>query len=350
MLIVTFGDVLPRALLVATSVLLVAATISAYAARALFDSERFVNRATAALQDPSVREVIADRVTDDLVLRQPDLLAARPIVASAVSGIVGGNAFASLFRRSVRDLHRAVFQSDRDTVTLTLLDVGIVAAAALRELEPELASELESDERVVLLSRDIGSATGDFARLAGQIRLLAYVLAGLTLLAAAAALAVAANRRRAASRLGLAIVVAGLMIVAADIVARALVLDRVGEPDARAAAGAVWDAFLGDLRATGWLIAGSGAVLAAAAASLIRPIEVEEPLRAAWRAVTTEPESKPLRLAGGAALVGAGVLVIASRSPPANRRRADRRLRRLQGLGDDPAVDLRRAAPARTGL
>lgn len=296
----------------ATSVLLVAATVTAYAARALFDSDRFVDRATAALQDPSVREQIADRVTDDLVLRErPDLLAARPIVAAAVSGIVGGDAFASLFRRSVRDVHRAVFRRDRDTVTLTLVDAGIVAAAALREVRPDLASELESDERVVLLSRDIGSATGDFARLARQLRLLAYVLWGLTLAAAVAALAVAANRRRAAAGLGLAIVVAGVVIVAGDVVARALVLDRVAEPDARAAAGAVWDAFLGDLRTTGWLLAGCGAVLAAAAASLIRPVGVEEPLRAAWRIVTTEPEATVPRVARGAALVAAGVLVIA---------------------------------------
>ena len=45
----------------------------------------------------------------------------------------------------------------------------------------------------------------------------------------------------------------------------------------------MWDAYLGDLRTTGWLIAGAGAVLAAAAASLIRPLEVEARLRAAWR-------------------------------------------------------------------
>ena len=77
--------------------------------------------------------------------------------------------------------------------------------------------------------------------------------------------------------------------------ARAVVLDRVDEPDERAAAGAVWDAFLGDLRTAGWLLAGVGAVVAAAAASLIRPVDVEEPLRAAWRVVVDEP-----RVAGAA--------------------------------------------------
>ena len=50
---------LVRVLVVATSVLLVAAALTSYAWRALFDSDRFVDRATAALQDPSVRD--ADR-------------------------------------------------------------------------------------------------------------------------------------------------------------------------------------------------------------------------------------------------------------------------------------------------
>ena len=49
-----------RVLLVATSVLLVAAVIAGYAWRALFDTDQFANRATAALQDPSVRQQVAD--------------------------------------------------------------------------------------------------------------------------------------------------------------------------------------------------------------------------------------------------------------------------------------------------
>jgi hypothetical protein len=303
---------LARALLVAVSILLAAATLTAYVSRALFDSDRFVDRSTAALQDPNVRQLIAARITDELVLReQPDLLAARPIVASAVSGIVGGDAFASLFRRAAGDVHRAVFARDQDTVTLTLVDVGIVAAAALRQLDPQLASKVDSSERVALLRRDLGGATGDLARLARQVRWVAYVLVLLTLAAAGAALALAADRRRAASGLGLAILAAGVIVVLGEAVARGIVLNRVSDPDDRAAAGAVWGAFLGDLRTTGWLIVGSGAVLAAAAASLIRPIEVEEPLRAAWRIVTTEPATKPLRVARGAAFIAGGALVIA---------------------------------------
>ena len=47
----------------------------------------------------------------------------------------------------------------------------------------------------------------------------------------------------------------------------------------------MWDAFLADLRAAAWVLAGSGAVVAAAAASLLRPLDVAAIARGAARAV-----------------------------------------------------------------
>ena len=86
----------------------------------------------------------------------------------------------------------------------------------------------------------------------------------------------------------------------------------MGEPDGRAAAGDVWDAFLGDLRTAGWAIGLAGAVVAAAAASLIRPVAIEGPLRALWRVATTEPRRRGCGRAP-AALVAVGALVVARR-------------------------------------
>ena len=303
--------VLVRLLLVATSVLLVATTIGAYAWRALFDTEQFGNRATAALQDPDVRQAVGERVTDDLLLRaEPDLLAARPILSSAVAGIVGGDAFAALFRRAATDAHRAVFERDSDTVALTIADVGVLAAEALRQLRPKLAEQLEEDRRLSVVDQRLGGITGDLARIARQVRAITFVLALLTLACAAAAVALARDRRATVARLGVAMIAAGVAVVAATVVARAIALGMVDDGD-RDAAGAVWDAFAGDLRTTGWLLAGAGAVTAAAAASLVRPIEVEEPLKAAWRIATREPDGTRWRVVRGIALVAAGAVVIA---------------------------------------
>ena len=299
-------------LVVLASLLLFAAVLAAYARWALFDSDRFANRATAMLEDSTVRTVIGERVTDQLVVRsESDLLAARPIIASAMSGIVGSPGFRALFRRSVLDVHRAVFARDQDTVTLTLADIGTVAGAALEKVRPQLARELEESGRVVVIRREIGALAGNAARLADQVRVLAAVLAVLTLLAAGGALALSADRRVTVSRLGLGAVVAGLAIVILYAVARGIVLDRVGDPDVRAAAAAVWSDFLADLRTLGWLLAGAGAVVAAAAASLIKPIDLEGPARAAWRTATTDPVRPWPRIARAGVLLLAGVLVIA---------------------------------------
>ena len=117
------------------------------------------------------------------------------------------------------------------------------------------------------------------------------------------------------------------------------------DPDARAAAAGVWDAFLGDLRTAGWVLAGAGAIVAAAAESLIRPVAIESRLRALWRIATTEPVAVPLRLARASALVVARPAADrASAARAAGRRDGGRRLRRLQGHRGAAAAGLSAAA------
>jgi uncharacterized membrane protein HdeD (DUF308 family) len=303
--------VVATALVVLTSVLLAAATLAGYARRAFFDSDQFADRATATLQDPSVRTLIGDRVTDRVVLaNRIDLLAARPIISSAISGIVGGGAFRSLFHRAALDVHRAVFQRDENTITLTLADVGTVAAAAVATLRPSLAADLDRSGDVVVVKRDIGSTTGDLARTGRDVQLVAWILAALTLLSAAGAIAVSVDRRRTIAQLGIGAIVVGVVVVVAYTIARAVVLGHFSDPEERAAAGAVWSSFLGDLRIFGWLLAGIGAVVAAAASSLVRPVEIEGALRRVWAFARTDPRATWLRVVRALVLIALGVLVV----------------------------------------
>jgi hypothetical protein len=299
-------------LTVAASILLVGASLAGYAQRALLNSDQFADRATAALRDPAVRSVVGERVTDGLVLRrQPDLQTARPLIVSAVSGIVGGGAFSGLFHRAALDAHRAVFQHDQDTITLTLADVGTVAGAALQTVRPDLAQTLARERGVEVTRARLGTTTGDLVRLAHRVKVLAWLLAALTLACAAAALWLAPDRREAVSRLGFGIAAAGVVIVVAYLAVREIVLAGIAEPDDRAAAAAVWRAFLGDLRTFGWVLAAAGCVVTAAAASLIRPIELEARVAAVWRRATREPRTTAGKLGRAGALIAAGVLVIA---------------------------------------
>jgi hypothetical protein len=300
-----------RALVVAASLVLVLALIAGYVRRAGVDSDQFANRATVALRDDSVRSLIADKVTDDVVLKhQSDLVAARPIIQSFASTIVGSRAFTNLFRAAVRDAHRAVFQRDRDTFTLTVADVGTVLAAVLERLRPTVAKKVESTSRVELIERDVGSVSGDLARLADKVRLLALFLLVLTLALVAGALTLSRDKRHTVVELGIGAAAGGIVLLVAYGVTRSVAIDHAGGPEGRAAAGAVWDAFLGDLRTAGWILAGSGAVVAAAAASLIRPVDVREPLQRAAAWVATEPQRPVLRILRGVGFLAAGLLVI----------------------------------------
>ncbi len=294
------------------AVLLLLFTLTGYARRALFNSDQFANRAAATLKNDSVRNVVAQRVTDELVLKnEADLLAARPLIQSAVAGIVGSSAFRSLFDRSVRDVHRAVFYRDQNTATLALADVGTVAGAALEKLQPTVAAKLEQNRTVTLFQRHLGDGTGGLARWTNRAQILSWLLAGLTLAAMAGAIALSDDRRRTISRLGIAVASVGVLIVIAYAVARAVVLAQLSDPADRAAAAGVWSSFIGDLRTWGWVLAGSGAIVAAAAASLIHPVEIEGALRRAWRLVTVEPERTWLRVGRALGLVAVGALVIA---------------------------------------
>jgi hypothetical protein len=69
-----------------------------------------------------------------------------------------------------------------------------------------------------------------------------------------------------------------------------------------------------DFRTGAWIVAGSGAVIAAAAASLIRPVDLREPLGRALERVTTEPRQPALRALRGVGLVALGVVVIVERN------------------------------------
>ena len=289
------------------------ALAAGYARRAVVDSDQFANRATAALEDPDVRALISARVADEVLAQEPDLIAVRPLIESVAGGVVGGGAFTGVFRSAVRDVHRALIDRDQDTLTLTLRDVGVVLAGALQAVRPELADELRRADDVSLLTRDTGPVGGDLVRAADRIRLLAWLLLAVAVACAAGALALSRDRRATTVALGGAFAAAGVVLVVAYALGRSLAVGSVQGAQERDAAAAVWDAFLSDLRAASWILAASGAVVAAAAASLLRPLDVAAIARGAARAVQAEPTRPALRVLRAAALVATGLALLLAR-------------------------------------
>ena len=303
-----------RALVALAAVAIVLALLVGYVQRAAVDSDQFANRATVALTDDSVRSLIAQRITDDVVLKhEANLLAARPIIQSLASSIVGSRAFTGLFRKGVRDVHRALFRRDQSTVTLTVADVGTVLAAAVEKLRPSLAKTIESTDRVAVVRSDVGRLGASLARFADRVRILALVLLVLALGLTAGAVALSRDRRRTAIELGAGVACGSVLLILAYSVVRSVAVHHVEGPEAQAAAGAVWDAFLRDLRGAAWILAASGAVVAAAAASLIAPVDLEAVARRVVGRITAVPERPALQVLRAAGLVALGVLVLTQR-------------------------------------
>ncbi|WP_270023694.1 hypothetical protein [Solirubrobacter phytolaccae] len=319
-------SVLSAACLVAAAVVLVPALVAGYAKHALLDADRFADRASATLADADVRAVVAQEVTDRIVLeRASELTAARPLIETATADIVGSTAFRQVFRAGVVDVHRALLGRQESTATLTVADAGTIVAEGLRHAPPGVARHVRATGHVPVI--DVGSRTGDLARSARDLGQLAVALPLLVLVLAGAGLGLARDRRRAVFRLGAGAAAAGLAVILGAAAARGYVLGKVtGETD-RAAATAVWDDFLGDLNAWAWLLAGAGAVTAAAAATLRRepgPAGAGEPVAAGVHGAGSSADPRVAALAArwpwlvrrplgpgrGAVLVALGVFVL----------------------------------------
>jgi len=197
-----------------TSVTAVLALVVGYVRHAAADSDQFANRATVALRDDSVKSLIAERVTDQLILKNArDLVAARPIIESVVSSFVGGRAFTGAFRKGADDVHRAVFDRDRNTVTLTVGDIGTLAAAGVEVIQPGLAQRVRTTNRVELIHRHVGDMGATAVRATDDVRLLAWIFVLLAVGSAAGAVTLSRDRRRTSLWLGGGLAVGGMVLI-----------------------------------------------------------------------------------------------------------------------------------------
>ncbi len=291
-------------------VALLLALVVGYAQSAVFDSDEFAARASSALTNEAVQERLAIAATDDVVLRaNRDLVAVRPLIEGAAQQIIGGGTFRSLFRASVADVHRSVFDQDAPTVTLTVANLGIVLRAALERLAADAADRVPAN--LVLVNDDPPHLLTEITQAAESVDLLAELLAAIAVLALAGAIVLSRDRRESIRRGGVGVAVGALLLLVAYWVLHTRLIERVPDPSLRAALDGVWDAYLLDLRNLLLITAGCGAVVAAAAASVLRPVSIDAPLRRAWELTVTTPQRRWLRAARALALIAVGVLIVA---------------------------------------
>ncbi|HET6548054.1 MAG TPA: hypothetical protein VFG79_06360 [Solirubrobacter sp.] len=283
------------------------AGVLAYADRTVFDADGFAARADAALQAPPVRAAAARRVVGAALQAEPDLVAARPLLEATVDGVVRSDAFRSLARSAVRDVHRSAFDRDARTVTLTVADVGILVAQAAERFSPGVAARIPQGLQARVTG--VRGAALEVAELAERVRRGAWLALALGVLAATAVVLLSRSRRAGMLRLAAAIAVAAALVGAAAALAPRLAATGVPAAD-RAALRALLGAWLDPLAWMALAASAAGAVVALAAASLLRPVEPATLARRAWAMVATPPRRPAWRVVRAVAAGALGLAMV----------------------------------------
>ena len=164
-----------RALRLAGALLLVVGVVLGYANRVVFRSEPFAARSADALADPRVSGFVAERVADQVIERNRDLLAFRPVIVGAARLVVASDAFRALFRRAAASAHAVALSSGAETVYMSVPDLAVLLNSALSHAQPELAAKLPPAVQAQLgedVQRALGAGALRFLQLAHRLRFL----------------------------------------------------------------------------------------------------------------------------------------------------------------------------------
>lgn len=254
-----------------TGVLLLVALPAAYVRSQLLDRERLTERVGAAVTSEPVRAVAAQRIVDAAVdAGAEELLVTRPIAISGIEALLGTPVVRQLARGAAADAHSLLVTGEEGTFVLDLGRGTALVLEGLRSVSPRIAAAVPEtfDPEVLRVPAD-DPALVSVRRLAGLGGAIAWIAPLLALASAAAALLLgSADRRRVLAGLGAAVAASSALLLVLLAVARdAAVPGAEAGPDVAAAAGALWDALLGDLGVWAQTLLLAGAVLAVVAAA-----------------------------------------------------------------------------------
>jgi hypothetical protein len=230
-------------------------------------------------------------------------------VRSVAGAIVGGKAFAALFRRAILEAHAAVVQRDGGSFLVTVGDLGVLVQGVLERFAPGVARRVGAERVSALLTLRPGHSLFDAVRVARRVYSAAWVFAVLALLTAVGAAFISPDRRRTARMFGVGLLGGGLAIIVLLTLGRAIA-EQVAPVGRSAVVGALWASFLGGLRVQALWFAVAGVICAGAASGQGRRIGTEARLARGWLLVPRADASLRPGLAGAVGLTGAGVVIL----------------------------------------
>ena len=254
------------ALLVLAGVLLPLSILANWAWGTVFDSQTFSQRAVAPLDSESVRNELAKRLTEQLVLAgNQQANSFRPGVEVALEAAIDTDTFRSIFRSAVERTHESILAGGGGSEGLNLADSFAILTSGLAPADDQ--TEVQGKDG---LNNSLTDITEQFDELGiweldDTIETLAIVFFVGSILAGTGGILVARDRRRAARGLGVAILAGGLSIVVLLFAARWFVGRQITDAELSGAIDNALGRVTDDLRATGLWVAVYGIIVAAAA-------------------------------------------------------------------------------------
>ena len=224
--------------------------------RQILDGDRFAGHVDAIRKDPAVAQQVGDAVVQRAVTANPDLLAVRPLLEATAAALVGSPAFGPIVRVAARDLHGAFTGRGNGGVVLRVSDAVTVLAAVLPTIAPGAANRLPARLPVTLLDASRGAVGARVVRAVHLVGVLSWLLPLLGLAVLLAAWWLAPDRRRGTTRVGCAVIAAGVLLGVAAFVA-AVIAARADDQTLR---GALIAASWRELRSYVWTAAGLAVV------------------------------------------------------------------------------------------
>ena len=285
-----------------------------YVREKVVDSSAFADSAVKAVNQPTVRKVLVRELTEQVIEPAlPDVIAARPLVQSAVKSLLGSGAFAPIIRLAARHGHRLLFDPGGGNAVFDIADAGAVVAGALKNLAPRVGTDIPRQAEAVLMTVRKRGFAAETLRVADTVRLLGLVLPPLALLLITLSILADHNRRAGITRAGIAFGVTAIAMAIALELARRYVVSHAYVPatltrgEARGAVDELWQVYMNGLLTWALGAAAVGALVTAAAAPVIAPYSGTHALQ---RLVAARPTSRRAGGVAGALALGAGLFLI----------------------------------------
>jgi len=248
--------------------------------REVLDSASFETLANKVVQQPDVRDSLADAVTAKIVGQEPRLATQQSVIRTAVGTLVGTQPFQVVFEHAVSGMHDQL-TSGADQLSLQLdpllplvrTEVGKVSNPNVANLVP--LSGLPSV--TVVQKKDMKALWVAV----GLARRASWILPLLSLALLAAALGVAKNRRAVLIVLGAGLAVVSVALVLLLKVGRGLLSNAVGSQVTKSAFDSAWDTITSSL-VTQTIIIGVVGLAAVGAGVLWRRHDVQGRRPTGW--------------------------------------------------------------------